>query len=112
MNRRKALWIAVAALILFFVLFEVSFNFDFSPAGEGRELDPQQEARYRACYAERDREIHDVAFGTIDNPDVQKLYISNNRAIAAAECREEFPEQWIVVDEPSHFNLVDLRFRF
>lgn len=112
MNRIKILWTVVAALIVFFVLFEVSLNFEFSLAGEGRELDPRQEARYQACYADRDREIHDVAFGTIDNPDVQKLYISNNRDIAAAECREEFPEQWIVIDRPFRFNFVDLRFRF
>jgi hypothetical protein len=112
MNRKKTLWIAVAALIVFFTLFEVSINFEFSLAGEGRELDAEQEARYQACYAGRDKQIHDVAFGTIDNPDVQKLYIANNRDLAAAECREEFPEEWIVVDEPFRFNLVDLEFRF
>lgn len=112
MNRIRILWTAVGALIVFFVLFEVSFNFEFSLAGEGRVLDPQQEARYEACYAERDRKIHEVAFGTIDNPDVQKLYIANNRDMAAAECREEFPERWAVIDRPFRFNVVDLRFRF
>ncbi len=112
MNRKKTLWAAVAALIVFLTLFEVSINLEFSLAGEGRELDAEQEARYRACYAGRDKQIHDVAFGTIDNPDVQKLYIANNRDLAAAECREDFPEQWVVTARPSRFNLVDVRFRF
>ena len=95
-----------------FALFEVRVNFQFSLAGEKSELDAGQEARYAACYAERDREIHDVAFGTIDNPDVQKLYISSNRELAATECRLLFPEQRITVEQPFRFNLVDLRFRF
>ncbi len=79
---------------------------------ESSRLDAEQEASYAACYAERDAEIHDVAFGTIDNPDVQKLYILNNREQAATECRQRFPEQWTAIEEPFHFNLVDLRFRF
>lgn len=112
MNRKKTLWAAVVALIVFFTLFEVSINFEFSLAGEGREADAEQEARYRACFAERDKQIHDVAFGTIDNPDVQKLYIANNRDLAVAQCREEFPEQWIDVDKPFRFKIIDLRFRF
>lgn len=99
-------------LLALFVLFEVRINFEFSLPGESRELDVEQEARYAACYAERDREIHDVAFGTIDNPDVQKLYIRNNRDKAASECRKQFPEQVTIVDEPFRFNVIDLRFRY
>ena len=112
MRWQKTLWIGIAALIVFIVLFEISFNFEFALPGENRQPDAAQEARYAACYAEKDKEIHDVAFGTIDNPDVQKLYISNNRDKAVAECRAEFPEQWIVVDEPFRFHLIDVRFRF
>jgi hypothetical protein len=112
MNWKKALWIGIGMLAALFVLFEVSLDLQFSLPGESRQLDAEQEARYAACYADRDKEIHDVAFGTIDNPDVQKLYISNNRAVATAECRLLFPEQWIAVDEPFRFNLVDLRFRY
>lgn len=112
MSWKKALWMAVAALLALVALFDVSFDFQFSLPGERRQPDPAQEARYAACYAERDREIHAHAFGTIDNPDVQKLYISNNREIANAECRERFPEQWRVVNEPFRFNLIDLRYRF
>jgi hypothetical protein len=112
MNRKKAVWISVAGLMALIALFDISFDFHFSPAREGRQLDAGQEALYAACYAERDNEIHDVAFGTIDNPDVQKLYILNNREQAATGCRQRFPEQWIAVEEPFRFNLVDLRFRF
>ena len=112
MNLKRALWIGLAALVALFALFEVRVNFLFSLPGESRQLDLEQEARYAACYADRDREIHNIAFGTIDNPDVQKLYISNNRDKAVSECRLQFPEQWTTVGEPLRFNLVDLRFRF
>lgn len=112
MNGKKALWISIAALVVLFALFEVRVNFLFSLPGERRQLDLEQEARYAACYADRDREIHNIAFGTIDNPDVQKLYISNNREKAVSECRLQFPKQWATIDEPFRFNLVDLRFRF
>ena len=111
-NRKKAVWIGIAAFIALFILFDVRINFELSLAGESSQLDAQQEARYMACFATRDKEIHDVAFGTIDNPDVQKLYILNNRTLAATECRQRFPEQWIAVDEPFRFNVIDLRFRY
>ena len=112
MNRKKAVWIGIAALIVLFVLFDVRINFEFSMPGASSQLDAAQEARYMACFAARDMEIHDVAFGTIDNPDVQKLYILNNRDEATAGCRARFPQQWITVDEPVRFNLVDLQFRY
>ena len=112
MNWKKAVWIGVAAVVALMVLFEIRFRVEFSMPGEISQLDAAQEARYAACYAERDNEIHDVAFGTIDNPDVQKLYILNNRKLATTECRQRFPEQWTVIDEPFRFNLLDLSLRF
>ena len=112
MNWKKAVWIGVAALFVLFALFDIRINFEFSLAGESSQLDAEQEARYAACYAARDKEIHDVAFGTIDNPDVQKLYILNSREEAATECRAHFPEQWISVEEPFRFNVLDLGFRY
>ena len=112
MNRKKAIGIGLATLIAVFALFEVRFNPEFSLPVERNQPDAVQEARFDACYAERDKEIHDVAFGTIDNPDVQKLYISNNRADAAKDCRQQFPEQLVTVKEPLRFNIVDLTFRF
>ena len=112
MNWKKAVWIGVAAVVALLVLFEIRFRVEFSMPGESSQLDAAQEARYAACYAQRDNEIHDVAFGTIDNPDVQKLYILNNRNLAATECRQQFPEQWTVIEEPFRFNLIDLKFRY
>jgi hypothetical protein len=112
MNWKKAVWIGVAAVVALLVLFEIGFRVEFSLPGESSQLNAAQEARYAACYAERDNEIHDVAFGTIDNPDVQKLYILNNRKRAATECRQRFPEQWTVIEVPFRFNLIDLQFRY
>jgi hypothetical protein len=112
MNRKAMFRTAIALLAVFFALFDVSLNPRFSAGGEKRELDPTREAAYSACYAARDKEIHREAFGTIDNPDVQKLFIINNRAEAAADCRREFPEVWRTVDAPFEFNVIDLRFRY
>lgn len=112
MKRKKSVWIGVTAIVALFILFDVRINFEFSLAGESSQLDAQQESRYMACFAARDKEIHDVAFGTIDNPDVQKLYILNNRTLAASECREHFPEHWTAIEEPFRFNVIDLRFRY
>jgi len=112
MNRKSLIWIGLAGLAAVIALFDVRFNFEFSLPTESSQPDADQEARFDACYAARDKEIHDVAFGTIDNPDVQKLYISNNRADAVKTCRQQFPEQLTTVKEPFRFNLVDLTFRF
>ena len=112
MNWKNAIWIGLVALVVVYALFEVRFNFRFSLPTERSQPNAAQEARFDACYAERDKEIHDVAFGTIDNPDVQKLYISNNRAEAVKGCRQQFPEQLTTVEEPFQFNFVDLTFRF
>ncbi len=112
MSWKKAAVISIGALSALLVLFEVRINFEFSLPGGSEQPDPDQEARFATCYADRDDEIHDVAFGTIDNPDVQKLYILNNREAASTECRLLFPEQRIEVDDPFRFNFIDLRFRF
>ena len=111
-DRKTGVYIGIVVLAAFFVLFEVSFNFRFALPDEKSEPDATQESLYAACYAERDKEIHATAFGTIDNPDVQKLYILNNRAQAATECRQEYPERQTMVKRPFQFNLIDLRFRF
>ena len=112
MNWKKAAWFSLAAVVLLLVLFEVRINFEVSLPGTSEQPDPDQEARYATCYADRDDEIHEVAFTTIDNPDVQKLYILNNREQAVTECRLLFPERGIEVDVPFRFNLLDLQFRF
>jgi hypothetical protein len=112
MSWKKAGFVSIGALGVLLVLFEVQMNFEFSLPGKSEQPDPDQEARFATCYADRDGKIHDVAFSTIDNPDVQKLYILNNRELAVTECRLLFPEKWIAIDESFRFNLLDLQFRF
>ena len=102
--------IVVIAVVL--VLFDATLNFEFSLPDETEQTDAAQESRYQACYEERDTEIHRTAFGTIDNPDVQKEFIISSRAHAAAECREEYPAQTNTVSTPFHFNIIDLDARF
>ena len=89
------------AVVLLLILFEVSF----SPPVTREVTDPAAEARYAACYHEKDDEIHDTAFGTIDNPDVQKEFIISSRARAAAECRALFPKSITTVEEPGGLSL-------
>jgi hypothetical protein len=99
-------------LLLFLTFFRVSFDFRFSLPREAEVPDANQESLYDACYAEQDAEIHRTAFGTIDNPDVQKEFIISNRARAAAECRNAYPQKMITVAKPFQFNLVDVQPRF
>ena len=106
------MWILILALVVVFVLFEVNFVFDVAGSVERQVADPGVEAAYDDCYQKKDDEIHTTAFGTIDNPDVQKEFITSSRARAAAECRALHPESIITVEEPARFNLVDLTPRF
>jgi hypothetical protein len=108
----KAISILVFALVVVFILFEVNFVLDLGGSQELEVPDPEVEAAYDACYREKDDEIHKTAFGTIDNPDVQREFITSSRARAAAECRQEHPERTITVEMSSSFNLVDLEPRF
>ena len=93
-------------------LYDVDPVFDVALPGEARVPDPVVEEAYARCYQARDDEIHATAFGTIDNPDVQKEFISANRARAARECRELHPEVLVIVQQPARFDLVDLKPRF
>ena len=95
----------ISVVVLAAVLVAVFFEFEFSPSMQTEIADPAVEVRYQACYQEKDDEIHATAFGTIDNPDVQKEFISANRARAAAECRALHPESTIRVDAPSQFSV-------
>lgn len=101
-----------ALIAVMLILFDVSLNFEFSLPAEIEQTDAAQEARYEACYDERDTEIHRAAFGTIDNPDVQKEFIASNRQRAAAECRRAYPAMVVTANRPFRFNLVDLEARF
>jgi hypothetical protein len=108
----KAISLMILAGIIIFVLFEVNFVLDFGGPGIDEIPDPQVESDYERCYQQEDAEIHATAFGTIDNPDVQKEFISANRARAAAKCRDLHPAIMIPVAGSPGFNLVDLQPRF
>jgi len=100
------------AIVLLVILYDVQLNFMISLPGEIEHIDAEQEALYSRCYEVRDQQLHDTAFGTIDNPDVQKEFINTSRARAASECREEHPQQLVVVRQPFRLNLFDLQPRY
>ena len=95
----------ISVILLTAILVGVLFEFDIAPSTMTEIVDPAVEANFEACYQEKDDEIHATAFGTIDNPDVQKEFIIANRARAAAECRTQYPESLISVEEPGRFSV-------
>jgi hypothetical protein len=104
---------ALAGLaVLLLALFEINFRFEMGLPRNVEVPDPMIEARYEKCYADRDHALHEAAFGSIDNPDVQKEFINSKRAEAVRECRARHPQALITVEEPLRFNLVDLEPRF
>lgn len=108
----KKISLLLGAGVVTLVLFDVSINPEFAMPRESELADPRIEAEYARCFRARDEEIHGTAFGTIDNPDVQKEFITSSRAEAARACRALHPERTITVAEPFRFNLVDLEPRF
>ena len=112
MSVRNTLGTAAALLVATLVFFDVDLKFDVAPSRVSRSPDPAIEAAYEACFQTEDDEIHTTAFGTIDNPDVQKEFIASNRARAARECRERHPERLVETEEPFRFDLVDLTPRY
>ena len=109
---KTLLWPATILLAVLLILFDVTINPEFAMPQDIERLDAEEEAHYLACYSERDAEIHRRAFGTIDNPDVQKEFITNNRAVAAAECRAENPRRTVMITTPLRINFIDLSPRF
>ncbi len=109
---RKLICSVAVLMALVIALFDVTLNFDFGLPQETELPDAEQEARYQACYEARDAEIHRTAFGTIDNPDVQKEFITGSRARAAIECRAAHPQRTVTATTPFHFNVLDFEPRF
>ena len=112
MHAKKTIGIIVVAIALVVAFYEVQLAFEFSLPGESEQNDFAQEALYKQCYESRDKQIHDTAFGTIDNPDVQKEFINTSRVLAASECRDEYPQQWITIRQPFRLNVIDLHPRY
>lgn len=111
-NKRSIISSLLVVFVATIVLFEVHFVFDIGGSMTARIADPEIEAAFDDCYAKKDEEIHTTAFGTIDNPDVQKEFITSSRARAVNECRALYPETMIDVETPARFNIVDLTPRF
>ena len=109
---KKALFIVVAALLLLLIFFEVSIDFQFSMPQEVEVVDTVQEAQYQACVDGRDAEIHEIAFSTIDNPDVQREFLSTHKDKAKVACRLEYPERTTTAMQSFRFRLVELEYRF
>jgi len=91
MNRRVVAWLVGVGALICIVLLKISHDIKSSPGTETGALDSEQEKRFQACVAERDREIHRRVFSTIDNPDVQREYLSTQKEIAIGECRLKYP---------------------
>lgn len=98
--------------MLTIALFEVRFDPQFALPQERQTADPAQEAGFQECFAKRDASIHETAFATIDNPDVQREYIATERDNARTVCRRDFPQRMQTERLPFRFKLVDLRFRY
>ena len=111
-TRNRILWIAAGVLALVLILFRVELNPQLAWPALVQQPDAEREARFARCVEERDAEIHRDAFGTIDNPDVQREFITSNRQRARRECREAFPEMMHEVERPFRFNLIDLELRW
>lgn len=109
---RRLLVPAALLVVVVFLLFDVSFDPVLRLPAEVEKPDPAREALFAACLEARDREIHRRAFATIDNPDVQREYITAHRETAREDCRREFPVRTTTVREPFRFNLIDLEPRF
>lgn len=102
----------VLAAIVLLVLYDVTFVLDFGGVQTVEAPDRAVEIQYENCFREKDEALHADAFGTIDNPDVQREVISAGRQRIGRECRDEFPQRLIEVENQSEFNLIDLESRF
>lgn len=111
MLRNRIIGVAALLAVLVPLLFEVKFNPQFSLPRTVERADGGQEARYEQCVAERTDEATRQAFEAADNPDVQSLMIRMQQKEAITDCREQFPERRVDVDEPLRVNVLDLRWR-
>ena len=112
MSAARYVLIAAASLALFLLLFDVTVRWEFSLPHDVTRPDPALEAEFSACFEKRDAEIHERAFSRIDNPDVQREFISMQRDAAEQACRERFPRREVTTRVPFRFNLFDTRFRW
>jgi len=112
LKSRNIVSLVVITGIILLVLYDVTFVLNFGGTRAVETPDPALEIQYERCYQEKDAALHAEAFGTIDNPDVQREVISAGRQRIARECRADYPQRPIRVEQQSEFNLIDLDPRF
>ncbi|MBJ90636.1 MAG: hypothetical protein CMO98_12355 [Woeseia sp.] len=112
MNMSNFIGVFLIAGALTIVFFKVTFEFGMVPEKYTEIPDPAVEKRYKGCYQAKDDNIHTTAFGMIDNPDVQKEFITSSRAEAQSLCRATYPERLISIKIPEKRNLIDFEPRF
>jgi hypothetical protein len=111
-NKSRIIIASVVAVVAVFGLYNVEIVFDQSVSNGSEITDPAVERAFEECYEKKDDEIHTVAFGAIDNPDVQKEFITSNRARARAECRERHPVVMIRREASTSNNFIDFTPRY
>lgn len=109
---KAAILVLVTLMVVTLIFFEVDFDLEFSLPQEVNVLDIEQETRFGACVAEKDKAIHARTFRDIDNPDVQREILATQKQLAISDCRQSLPEIRVTVSEPLRFNIIDLRFRY
>ena len=102
----------VLAAIVLLALYDITFVLDFGGVRTVEAPDQAVEIQFENCFHEKDEALHADAFGTIDNPDVQREVISAGRQRIRRECRALFPQRLIEVEQQSERNLIDLAARF
>jgi hypothetical protein len=111
-HARMTIGTIVLLVAIVITLYDVKPDFVFSLPGEIEQIDPAQEVLFAQCYELRDEQIHDLAFGTIDNPDVQKEFINTSRGRATSECRNKYPREWVTIRQPFRLKLFDMHPRY
>ena len=109
---RNIVSLVVLGGIVLLGLYDVNFVLEFGGTRIVEKPDPAVEVQYGNCYRDKDAALHTHAFGTIDNPDVQREVISAGRQRITRECRDEHPQRLIEVEQQAETNLLDLSPRF
>ena len=112
MAGKKAIAAVLVVVMLVPALFEVRWNPQFALPQSVARADDAQEARYARCVADRVDEATRHALAAADNPDVQSLMIRMRQKEALADCRMQYPERLLQVEEPLRINVLDFRWRF
>ena len=112
MNFKKSIILVLATIILFNLLYKINFFWNLTSVSIINIPEPEIEENYIKCYQEADASIHVDAFNSIDNPDVQREYISSMRKEAQKKCRSDFPEEVVTLEVPRERKFFNIKARF